>query len=340
MSDIRPEGPSKAKAAKEGHVKSAKSVEKAFHIWRERTVKLVDDRLRIFLDRYTGTTLEVIDKVAKLLEAVEYTLMGGGKRLRALAALAACEAVGGDEKQAMPAAMSVEMIHAYSLIHDALPALDNDTMRRGRPTNHVVHGEATAILAGDLLQSLAFQVLLTESVSDEPTMPDEIALRRHKAAEFLSTDCGLVGLVGGQYLDLTMEGRPPGSPDMSSYLRDVCNMETLKTGSLISAAMTLGAILGGADDDAMAVLRGVGLAAGLAFQIKDDLLNASGDPTLMGKNVGTDAARGKVSIHAALGPAQAELVARLTLETALEQARPLRSRKLESLLRSLVDRDR
>jgi geranylgeranyl pyrophosphate synthase len=262
-----------------------------------------------------------------LIEAMWYTLGGGGKRVRALLAMATAEAVGGRAKDAIPAAMAVEMIHAYSLIHDDLPALDDDDTRRGRPSSHVAHGEALAILAGDALQALAF-----ETLAASPKGPEESG-RILAAIKFLASAVGPGGMVGGQHLDLLLEGG-----DFEA--EDVLSMEVLKTGNLISAAIVCGALFGGARVDDALALRDAGLMAGLAFQIKDDILNHSGDPVLMGKSVGTDAARGKASYVALLGPEAAARRAENFMNKALAALAHLNSPILEGLIASLVRRDR
>ena len=341
-----------------------------FEAWRDRNLKLVNEALRNFTSDIVKDETINRPEISKLVEAVEYTLLGGGKRLRALIALAACEAAGGKEGQGLSAAMAVEMIHAYSLIHDDLPDLDNDTMRRGRPSNHVVFGADTAILAGDALQAMAFQALLSPKAEIAAEIPD-IHKRMLNSAWLLALSCGVQGLVGGQYLDLRLEGaiaksKPAASqpapserqsPSGASQPADdsnqpisindlipkVSNMETRKTGSLIAAAMACGAVLGASDydrDDLVSTMMTIGNLAGLAFQIRDDILNVSGDPALMGKNVGTAAARGKASVPALIGPEKSELTIRGLLEDCLRLAKPFSSPKLERLLLQMAKRDR
>jgi geranylgeranyl pyrophosphate synthase len=273
-----------------------------------------------------GAGPDAFSALGALNQAMGYTLLGGGKRLRALLALAAAEAAGGRDLDGMPAALAAEMVHAYSLIHDDLPALDDDDTRRGRPANHVAHGEAMAILAGDALQSLAFETLAAKA----PPGREGLAL---KASLVLAEAIGPRGMAGGQALDLALEGRVPG-------LETVILMESLKTGRLISAALAMGAILGGGSEAAVAMAAEAGLLAGLAFQIKDDLLNSSGDPALMGKRVGTDSARGKASAAAAIGEAAAEELAESKAKTAAAAIAPLGSPKLERLFGLMVRRDR
>ena len=222
---------------KGGHKRKKAKVD--FDAWREKSSLLAEESIAAFLDsfatppeRFSGRNLN------KLLEAVKYTALGGGKRLRALLALASAEAAGGDESQAIPAAVAVELVHAYSLIHDDLPALDNDDTRRGRPASHIAFGEATAILAGDLLQAMAYKALVSIETPVRALIEDRFA-----AVYVLSSLSGLIGLVGGQYLDLELEKQE------SANFSDVLEMEDLKTGNLFGAAMVMGGILGGANEN-------------------------------------------------------------------------------------------
>jgi geranylgeranyl pyrophosphate synthase len=217
-------------------------------------------------------------------------------------------------------------MHAYSLIHDDLPALDDDDLRRGRPSNHLVHGEAMAILAGDALQSLAFESL-------SKAIPPSGPATAMAATLILSASIGARGMAGGQALDLRLEGQEVD-------LNTASSMEVLKTGYLISAAMAMGAALGGGSPEIVSMMIEAGLAAGLAFQIKDDLLNRQGDPALMGKRTGTDAARGKASVVAVVGEAAAAKLAAAYAKEAAAIIAPLGSAKLKRLLDLMVRRDR
>ena len=260
-----------------------------FEAWRGRQLAVINSCLARSLKR-----LNLARKgLAHLEEAMRYSLLGGGKRLRPLLALAAAEAVGGRARAALPLAMAVEMVHAYSLVHDDLPSMDNDDMRRGRPTCHKVFGEGPAILAGDALLTLAFSSLAGHK--------GPAAGRLGQAAAFLARGAGAAGMVGGQAMDLALEGRgAPGAPE------EVRVMESLKTGALMAAALAGGAVLAGGGPPDLRRLWGLGLDLGLAFQIRDDLLNLSGDPALTGKAVGSDAARGKATLPALLGQGAAE----------------------------------
>jgi geranylgeranyl diphosphate synthase type II len=215
----------------------------------------------------------------ELVEAMRYSCLAPGKRIRPVLAIASCVACGGTKEAAIDAACAVEMVHAFSLIHDDLPAIDNDVLRRGRPTCHVAFGEAVAILAGDALFALAFEVL---------TEMDCTAEVRIKCVELLSKCSGIRGLVSGEAIDILSEGKPVSAPTLEL-------IHVRKTGALIAAACEMGAVLGGGDSDAQAKLRSYGEKIGLAFQIADDVLNVEGDAEKTGKSVGSDAERGKAT---------------------------------------------
>ena len=208
----------------------------------------------------------------RLFEAIEYSLLAGGKRLRPVFAFEFCRMCGGDWENAAPFAAAVEMIHTYSLIHDDLPAMDNDEFRRGRPTNHKVYGEAMAILAGDALLTDAFAVASTAELSGK-AMAGAIAL--------LAECAGSLGMVGGQVLDILSEDRQLSE-------QEVLAIQSRKTGALINAACVLGAMAGGANEEQIAAAAGFAGALGLAFQIRDDMLDVIGTQEEMGKGVGTD----------------------------------------------------
>lgn len=222
----------------------------------------------------------------KLFEAMQYSLLAGGKRMRPVLLLEFCRACGGDVRKALPFACSLEMIHTYSLIHDDLPCMDNDDLRRGRPTNHKVYGEATALLAGDALLNAAF-----ETAASAGTASPETAL---EALRILATASGALGMIGGQVLDLENEG---SAPDIDRILLT----DRLKTGALISAACEMGCILAGAEPRLRKAAVAFADALGLGFQIMDDLLNVLGDARRMGKPVASDAARGKMTYVEAYG---------------------------------------
>jgi geranylgeranyl diphosphate synthase type II len=255
---------------------------------------------------------------------MEHTVKSGGKRVRPLLALAAASAVGGEEREALPGALAAELMHTYSLIHDDLPALDDDDTRRGNPTCHKLYGVDVAILAGDALQSLAYQTL-AESASS-------FSERTLKAVLILSKASGPLTLVGGQAMDLAFESRAPSLGDSS-------RMAVLKTGELMAASLCMGAALAGAKDSELSLLRDAGLMAGEAFQIVDDLLNLEGDALVLGKAVGTDAKRGKTTQVSLMGPEKARQKAESLKSGALEAVSGFRSEKLNLLLEFLIARN-
>jgi len=230
---------------------------------------------------------------ARLADAMRYATLGGGKRMRALLAYAAGEFAGATDDAVDAAAAAVEMIHAYSLVHDDLPSMDDDTMRRGRPTCHVAFGEATALLAGDALQSQAFAVLARAPIRDASA-----------ACALLATASGLDGMAGGQAIDLEATGQ---ALDEAALER----MHRMKTGALIRAAVRLGAAAGRPlDDRARAALDDYAAAAGLAFQVVDDILDVEGSTATLGKTAGKDAAQGKPTYVSLLGLAGARAKAK------------------------------
>jgi farnesyl diphosphate synthase len=224
---------------------------------------------------------------ARLHEAMRYAALGGGKRLRPFLAAAGSAIFDVPEQQASRVGSAIELIHCYSLVHDDLPAMDDAETRRGRPSCHRQFDEATAILVGDALQALAFEVL-----ADERTNPDA-AVRASLVAD-LARAAGAAGMCGGQMLDLEAETR-------SLDLEQIVLLQRLKTGALFRFACESGAVLGSAPEEARLALRGFADDLGLAFQIKDDLLDLTGDPALAGKDLRQDAAAGKATLVALLG---------------------------------------
>jgi geranylgeranyl pyrophosphate synthase len=281
---------------------------------------------KLLLKRFAGLKARAAPDVVKLVEAMEWTIAGGGKRLRPLLALAAAEAVCGDENVAIPAALAVELIHTYSLVHDDLPDLDDDPVRRGREAVHARFGSALAILAGDALQSLAFEIL--SEAGEVPGGADGCA----KAVKILARAAGPLGMAGGQAEDLAFEAGNPGISERSSMARR-------KTGEMIAASLMAGAALACLAPAGLAKLGRAGLAAGEAFQIRDDLLNIEGDPKIMGKARGSDARRGKRTLVAVMGPEAARRRLDELAAEALHLIAPLSSPKLDRLLRALVARE-
>ncbi|MGE5552779.1 MAG: polyprenyl synthetase family protein [Betaproteobacteria bacterium] len=239
-----------------------------------------------------------------LHQAMRYATLGGGKRLRGFLVLAAAEALGASSEQVLPAACAVELVHAYSLIHDDLPCMDDDDWRRGRPSTHRVFGEAIALLAGDALLTLAFEVLAAGSV--RVGLPSERVLT---AVKELAAAAGSLGMAGGQADDLLGERRSIGFLELESIHRR-------KTGALIRVSARLGAILSGARPEALAALTTYGEAVGLAFQITDDLLDVEGEAAKTGKAVRKDAARAKATYPGLLGLEEARRKAREAVEAA------------------------
>ena len=227
-----------------------------------------------------GTALQELGRIPdNILQAMSYSLEAGGKRLRPVLLLAACDLMGGSLDEALPFACAVEMIHTYSLIHDDLPAMDNDDLRRGKPSNHKVFGEGMALLAGDGLLSAAMETMLRASIRMD-------TLRGAKAAEAIARRCGVCGMVAGQALDIgSEEGRRTAEQVRELHLR--------KTADLITAPLEAGFLLAAAKESELAAVREYGQALGLAFQMVDDLLDVTGDPALLGKKTGVDAELGK-----------------------------------------------
>jgi geranylgeranyl diphosphate synthase type II len=268
-----------------------------------------------------------------LSEAMRYSLFAGGKRLRPALALAAADAIAqsmavaadGDRRSslaqalALPAACAIELIHTYSLIHDDLPAMDNDTLRRGRPTLHIVYGDGMAILAGDALQAEAFSLL-----ASEPPAPDlSVAARKLRVIKLIAEASGSTGMVGGQGIDLQAAGQAPGHPvDLDA--EGLRAMHARKTGALITAAAESGAIMAGGADESVAAVRQFGTDLGLAFQIIDDVLDVEGSAAALGKSVGKDAASAKPSYPSFYGVDKSRALAADCLAHAravLEQSR-------------------
>lgn len=246
--------------------------------------------------------LDGLRPFGRLVESMGYSLLSGGKRIRPILTLAACRLCGGAAETALPLACALEMVHTYSLIHDDLPCMDDDDLRRGKPTNHRVFGEATAILAGDALLTNAFGVLATA--------PGLSAERQIQAVRCLSEAAGPAGMVAGQVLDMDGEGK-------ALSFDEIRRIEALKTGRMIMAALELGCIAAGEDGDRRRALLTYGEALGLAFQIQDDILDQEGETGELGKSVGSDVKQGKATFVSLAGvDACRKLVEDLTDEAA------------------------
>ncbi|MEW6164059.1 MAG: polyprenyl synthetase family protein [Pseudomonadota bacterium] len=262
----------------------------------------------------------------RLHAAMRYGVLGGGKRMRPLLCHATGEALGADPMQTDVAACAVELIHAYSLVHDDMPCMDNDVLRRGRPTCHIEYDEATALLVGDALQTLAFQLLAEHVAADTPT-------RQLQMLALLAQAAGSRGMAGGQAIDLAAIG-------MALTLEELEFMHIHKTGALIRAAVLLGAHAGAADAETLDALGHFASRAGLLFQVVDDILDAEGSTITLGKTAGKDAAQDKPTYVSMIGLERAkELAARLRGEAreALDSCR-VDTRRLAALTDYIVER--
>jgi len=262
--------------------------------------QMVDESLEKYLPRRD-------ELPGSIHEAMRYSIFAGGKRVRPVLMLAACEAVDGDISKALPAACAMEMIHTYSLIHDDLPAMDNDDFRRGKPTSHKVFGEAIAILAGDALLTEAFK-LLSNPEFTRGLSPDVLLRVIHEIA----VCAGSRGMIGGQVVDMESEGKKDIDFATVQYIH------THKTGALIKASLKCGALIGGADGSRLNAVTRYGEAVGLAFQIADDILDIEGTTEQIGKDAGSDQTRGKATYPAVIGLAESKQRASELVETAVE----------------------
>ena len=282
----------------------------------------VDQTLESLLPAPTGPASTV-------LEAMRYAVTAGGKRLRPILAMAACEACDGAIEDVIEPAAAVELIHTYSLIHDDLPAMDDDDLRRGRPTVHRAFGEAEAILAGDALQALAFEILATRPLGVDRSS------RRNEAVRILADGAGVAGMVGGQMADLEAERSPVDADGLEWIHRR-------KTGALLAASAELGAIHAGATDADRSALAEYGRTLGLAFQIADDILDCTATAQDLGKTPGKDLEAGKATYPALYGLDASRERAERLVDSALNVLRPngLLSEPLAALARFAVNRDR
>ncbi|QSZ26505.1 polyprenyl synthetase family protein [Aceticella autotrophica] len=260
-----------------------------------RIVNIVDEELKKLLD--------ISDKPSILFDAMRYSTFAGGKRLRPVLCVSTCELVGGSIKDVLPVACAIEFIHTYSLIHDDLPAMDNDDLRRGKPTNHKVFGEAIAILAGDALLNYGFEILIQYAL-DNPKLCNNIL----KSTKEIANASGARGMVAGQVIDILSENK-------NISIEELEFMHKHKTGDLIKAAVSSGAYMGGADEDTVNKLKCFADYIGLVFQIKDDLLDVLGDEKKLGKKTGSDLNNGKSTFITAFGLKRSkEMVNELTLK--------------------------
>jgi len=268
------------------------------------------------------------DARARLIEAMRYAAIGGGKRLRPLLLTATAEMYGVDRQQALRAAAAVEAIHVYSLIHDDLPCMDDDALRHGKPTLHVAFDEATAVLAGDALHAFAFELLADPATSGDPFSRSELVYT-------LAIASGAGGMAGGQMMDMV-------AGEAEFDLQTVTRLQQLKTGALLGAAVEMGAILGKIPAEGRGYLRGFARDIGLAFQIVDDLLDHEGDEAAAGKALRKDDAAGKQTFVSLLGPARAREQAAALIDQAVGHLgqHGAEAHLLRALARYIVERDR
>ena len=254
---------------------------------------------------------EIIDQTTNssvVVSAMRHSLLAEGKRIRPVLCIAASQAVGGRTEDVLMAACALEMIHAYSLIHDDLPAMDNDDLRRGKPTCHIAFNEATAILAGDALLTLAFEIL---SSIDLNRIKVNNAVKWLRVINIIAKAAGYKGMIEGQIKDIAAEGNRIG-------LKDLEKMHALKTGALIEASISTGAILGNGSVEQIQQLNIYAKNIGLAFQVIDDILNVEGDPAVMGKDVGTDQVREKSTYPSIIGIEKSKEFAKNLVNNALQ----------------------
>ncbi|MFL8799422.1 MULTISPECIES: farnesyl diphosphate synthase [unclassified Clostridioides] len=263
-----------------------------------------------------------------VIEAMNYSLSAGGKRLRPILTLEACKVVGGNEEEAIPFAMAIEMIHTYSLIHDDLPALDNDDLRRGRPTNHKVYGEAMGILAGDALLNYAFEVMLSGSINKKN--PEKYL----KAINEIAKGAGIYGMIGGQVVDVESENK-----QIEKEKLDYIHMN--KTAAMMVGCMRAGATIGGANSEQMEEITKYAKNIGLSFQIVDDILDIVGDEAKLGKKVGSDIENHKSTYPSLLGLDKSKEIAYNLIDEAKKSIEKLSDDVdfLKGLAEYIIDRE-
>ncbi len=287
------------------------------------------DRIAEAMDRQFDLLLPIPDDPrSRLFEAMRHATIGGGKRLRPLLVMASCGLFHVDVESALRVATAIECIHVYSLVHDDLPAMDDDDVRRGKPTVHKAFDEATAILAGDSLHALAFELLADEATHSDPFVRSELVLELARAS-------GPDGMAGGQMMDLEAER-------MTYDLQTVTRLQQLKTGALIGFCLEAGAIMGRLPPEGRAPLRGYARDIGLAFQIADDILDVEGSEAIAGKALGKDAGQGKATFLSVLGIERARMQARALVDQAIAHLGQYGSEAdlLRDIARYTIERDR
>jgi farnesyl diphosphate synthase len=302
----------------------------------DEAMSVVPLALKTAMDRISGDIDQMFDRLLaepsdprrRLYQAMRHAAIGGGKRLRPLLVRAAADLFHIDRTPALRVGVAIECIHVYSLIHDDMPCMDDDDLRRGRPTVHKAYDEATAVLAGDSLHALAFEVVADPETHADPFVRAELALELAKAA-------GPAGMAGGQMMDLVAE-----SEDFD--LAAVTRLQQLKTGALISFCLEAGAILGHVPPEGRRTMRAYARDIGLAFQIADDLLDVEGQAEITGKAVGKDAAQGKATFVSLLGPERARQQAEMLVDQAIGHLAGFgpEASLLRSIARYVVERDR
>lgn len=293
--------------------------------------------LKKYLREKQATVNQALDKIInhtpamskRIVAAMNHSIMAGGKRLRPILCLAACEIVGGKPEKCLATACALEMIHTYSLIHDDLPAMDNDELRRGKPTCHIAFDEATAILAGDALLTLGFQFLSQSS----GTLSATEALKKLDVINRISVAAGCEGMIAGQMLDILSEGK-------KLKIEELKQLHLSKTGALIEASIYAGAVLGNGTEYQVEKLLEYAHNIGLAFQVADDILNIEGDPSFMGKAVGTDNDRHKSTYPALIGVEASRQFADQLIENALKalEAFDMEAEPLRAIAQYIVER--
>lgn len=288
----------------------------------EERRRLVDRTLKIVLPATEGKPPRILDK------AMRYSLFSGGKRIRPILALASAEALGAPYEPILPFACGLEMIHAYSLVHDDLPAMDDDQLRRGKPTNHVVFGEGMAVLAGDGLLTEAFRIMAEGALAN--IGQGDVGLR---ALREVATAAGAIGMVGGQVLDIGAEKKKPTRAGVQA-------IHTRKTGAMIRASVRVGALVSSAKPAEYKCLDQYGTAIGLAFQVTDDILDIEGGTEKTGKREGRDAELQKATYPAAIGMDKTRKLARKLRQEALSALRPfgVEAEPLRQICHLIVDR--
>ena len=287
----------------------------------EEKKSLVETALRTLMPKPSGLAGDVI-------RSMHYSLFAGGKRIRPILCIAGAEAVGGSAHEVMPVACAIELIHSYSLIHDDLPVMDNDDFRRGKPTNHKVFGEAVALLAGDGLLTLAFTLMARNGA--ERRVKESALLR---VIDLISSAAGCEGMVGGQVVDISFEGKDPDQTVVEYIHRN-------KTGALIAASVAAGTILAGGNEEEVSSIYRYGQGIGLAFQIADDILNIEGDRDIIGKETGSDRERGKMTYPFVFGIAESKRIQEKLTVQAIESLAGFaqRAKPLKDLAGYIIER--